>query len=229
MSDLTDFFPATGGGSLVSYDPLTLNRVNVSAYSLKSKYSFSANVDATNDYYFWYPFAQSTYGQTGAYTDLTLNSSAFQTIVDITNIGKGGKLICVIGPTVVYNTTVTFKITIDGTSTEIEYTNLLGNVFGPMKGVLGGILAGDPIKTTTNSGEIASPFNGGYNAYRHREYISNSNGFANSNYNNFWSLPTTFDGINQIQFKDTCKVEIKANTANSSTYFNRAGVIVVPN
>ena len=35
MSDLTDFFPATGGGSLVSYDPLTLNRVAVYATNLK--------------------------------------------------------------------------------------------------------------------------------------------------------------------------------------------------
>ena len=229
MSDLTDFFPATGGGSLVSYDPLTLNRVNVQMYSLKSKYSQSARIDSTNDYYFWDPFTLNTYGQTGAYTDLTLNSSAFQTIVDITNTGKGGKLICIIGPAVDYNVTVTFKITIDGTSTEIEYTNLLTNMFGDARGVLGGILAGDPVVTTTNTGQIASPFNGGYNAYRHRDYITNSNGFANSNYNNIWTLPTTFDGINQIQFKDTCKVEIKANTASSLTYANRAAVIVVPN
>tara|TARA_B110000858_G_C17710379_1_gene430268 strand:+ start:94 stop:783 length:690 start_codon:yes stop_codon:yes gene_type:complete len=229
MSDLTDFFPATGGGSLVSYDPLTLNRVNIETNYLKSKYSYTATVNPSNDYYFWAPFAQTTYGQTGAYTDLTLNSSAFQTIVDITNTGKGGKLICIIGPAVDYNVTVTFKITIDGTSTEIEYTNLLTSMFGDARGVLGGILAGDPVVTTTNTGQIASPFNGGYNAYRHRDYITNSNGFANSNYNNIWTLPTTFDGINQIQFKDTCKVEIKANTASSSTYFNRAGVIVVPN
>ena len=102
-------------------------------------------------------------------------------------------------------------------------------MFGAARGVLGGILAGDPVVTTTNTGQIASPFNGGYNAYRHRDYITNSNGFANSNYNNIWSLPTTFDGINQIQFKDTCKVEIKANTPTSTGYFNRAGVIVVPN
>jgi len=229
MSDLTDFFPAAGGGSLVSYDPLTLNRVNVETNYLKSKYSLTARIGPENDYYFWQPFAATTYGQTGAYTDLTLNSSAFQTIVDITNTGKGGKLICIIGPAVDYNVTVTFKITIDGTSTEIEYTNLLANMLGDARGVLGGILAGEPVVTTTNTGQIASPFNGGYNAYRHYSYISNSNGFANSAYNNTWSLPTTFDGINQIQFKDTCKVEIKANTPTSTTYFNRAGVIVVPN
>ena len=227
MSDLTDFFPATGGGSLVSYDPLTLNRVNIETNYLKSKYSYTATVNPSNDYYFWAPFAQTTYGQTGAYTDLTLNSSAFQTIVDITNTGKGGKLVCIIGPAVDINVTVTFKITIDGTATEIEYTNAYNN--NAMRGCLGGLLAGEPSISTSNTGQIASPFNGGYNAYRHRDYITNSNGFANSNYNNIWTLPTTFDGINQIQFKDTCKVEIKANTASSSTYFNRAGVIVVPN
>ena len=227
MSDLTDFFPATGGGSLVSYDPLTLNRVNVQMYSLKSKYSPSARIDSTNDYYFWDPFTFNTYGQTGAYTDLTLNSSAFQTIVDITNTGKGGKLVCVIGPAVDINVTVTFKITIDGTATEIEYTNAYNN--NAMRGCLGGLLAGEPVISTSNSGQIASPFNGGYSAYRDRTTITNSNGFANSYIGNTWSLPTTFDGINQIQFKDTCKVEIKANTASSSTYANRAAVIVVPN
>ena len=140
MSDLTDFFPATGGGSLVSYDPLTLNRVAVYANNLKSKYSSSVSYNSTLSQ-FWYgvynaPYA--SYGTNGAYIDMTLNSTSFQQIVSVSNVGKGGKLICVIGPTVAQNTTVTFKITIDGTATEIEYTNLFTSSMRP---VLGGILA----------------------------------------------------------------------------------------
>lgn len=163
-SNLTDFFPAGGGGgggSLVSYDPLTLNRVNVSETYMVSKYVQNAFLPTTHNY-FWQSMtnnAASGLGQVGAAIDMTTSSNAFQTIVDITNTGKGGKLICVVGPCVEVNVVVTFKITIDGTATEIEYTNLQGF---RMRGVLGGILAGRPDTSSTTSGLTASPFDGKY-------------------------------------------------------------------
>ena len=231
-SNLTDFFPAGGGGgggSLVSYDPLTLNRVNTLETWMVTKYSQAAYVDSTHNY-FWSSMTNnglSGFGQVGAAIDMATSSSAFQTIVDITNTGKGGKLICVAGPCVELNVVVTFKITIDGTATEIEYTNLQGF---RMRGMLGGILAGRPDTSSTTSGLTASPFDGKY--YHMRSATggaSNSNGFATMDITNRWSLPTVFDGINQIQFKDTCKVEVKANMTDTADNRNKAGVIVVPN
>jgi hypothetical protein len=226
MSNLTDFFPA---GSLVSYDPLTLNRVNVSETYMVSKYTNSAWYNCTNQV-FWNSMtnnAASGLGQVGAAIDMATSSSAFQTIVDITNTGKGGKLICVAGPCVEVNVVVTFKITIDGTATEIEYTNLQGL---RMRGMLGGILAGRPDNNSTTSGLTASPYDGKYYHFRNSTGgASNSNGFACSEVTNYWSLPTVFDGINQIQFKDTCKVEVKANMTDTSSNRNKAGVIVLPN
>jgi hypothetical protein len=232
MSDLTDFFPAGGsggGGSLVSYDPLTLNRVNAIENLFVSKYGQSGFFSTTHNY-FWQSMTNngvSGFGQVGAAIDMATSSSAFQTIVDITNTGKGGKLICVVGPCVEVNVVVTFKITIDGTATEIEYTNLKGF---RMRGALGGILAGRPDTTSTTSGTVSSPFDGRY--YHSRNSTggsSNSNGFASGDVGNYWSLPTVFDGINQIQFKDTCKVEVKANMTDTASNRNKAGVIVLPN
>jgi hypothetical protein len=232
MSNFSTFFPSAGGGggSLVSYDPLTLNRVNADELLFVSKYVQSAFLPSTHNY-FWQSMTNATYGslygQVGAAIDMTTSSNAFQTIVDITNTGKGGKLICVVGPCVEVNVVVTFKITIDGTATEIEYTNLQGF---RMRGALGGILAGRPDTTSTTSGLTASPFDGKY--YHSRSSTggaSNSNGFASGDVGNYWSLPTVFDGINQIQFKDTCKVEVKANMTDTASNRNKAGVIVVPN
>ena len=229
MSDLTDFFPATGGGSLVSYDPLTLNRVAVYATSLKSKYASSASI-ASNNGTFWngiYYAAYAAQGVNGAWIDMSLNSTSFQQIVSVSNVGKGGKLICVIGPTVAQNTTVTFKITIDGTATEIEYTNLFTSAMRPF---LGGILAGNPQIGTTNVGLIASPFDGGEQNIKSFTEATNSNGFANASaLVNMFSLPTTFDGINQIEFKNTCVVEVKANIPSGSSQADKTGVIIVPN
>ena len=226
MSDLTDFFPAAGGGSLVSYDPLTLNRVNVYPPYLFSKYAYNAVYNSQNTG-FYTSITSTTYGQTGAALALATSSSVFQTIVDITNTGKGGKLVCVLGPAVGQNITVTFKITIDGTATEIEYTNIYNLA---MRGCLGGILAGKPVVSGSNYDQISSPYNGAYNHARSTTTSSNSNGFANTGSNiNFFSLPTVFDGINQIQFKDTCKVEVKANVSTTSNMANTASVIIVPN
>jgi len=228
MSDITTFFPAAGGGGGISKDPLTLNRVNVAASLLRSKNSQGGVTNATlgnlnGD--FWGSFTSTLYGSTGAAIQMTSASTAFQQIISVTNTGKGGKLIAVIGPDVTQNTVVTFRITIDGTATEIEYTN---GYASRMRGCLGGILAGEPRYQANDQLQGLSPFEGGYWAARDPSTGSNSSGFATSSGNQArFALPTVFDSINQIQFDDTCVVEVKANLTTSVLNRRYTGVILI--
>ena len=52
MSELTDFFPAAGGGSLVSYDPLTLDRTIAQYQNITIK-SASTSVQYSSGTTFW--------------------------------------------------------------------------------------------------------------------------------------------------------------------------------
>lgn len=232
MSNFSTFFPTSGasaGGNVISKDPLTLNRVNVAASLLRSKNSVNAVTNATIGNIngnFWGSFTSTLYGQTGAAIQMASASTAFQQIISVTNTGKGGKLIAVIGPDVPQNTVVTFRITIDGTATEIEYTNGYG---ARMRGCLGGILAGEPRYQPNDQLQGLSPFDGGYWTARDPSTGSNSSGFATSsgNFSRF-ALPTVFDGINQIQFDDTCVVEVRANfTAAGLSSELYTGVILI--
>jgi len=232
MSDFTDFFPAagttpSGGGSASSSDPLTLNRIQVRDDLLKLK--SGANSFYTTDMEnFWSYLGANPYGQLGAVKQLTGLTSTFQEVVNVTNTGKGGKLVAVIGPRMGTGTVLTFKITIDGTATEIETTSSINQ---QMRFCLGGILAGNPVTTTLTeaAAQIASPFNGGYYHNWADTFSSNANGFVSAASTNHWSVPTTFNQVNQILFKDTCIVEIKGPTINGNATMNKTGVVIIPN
>ena len=95
-----------------------------------------------------------------------------------------------------------------------------------MRGCLGGILPGEPRYQPNDQLQGLSPFDNGYWTARDPSTGSNSSGFATSagNFSRF-SVPAVFDGINQIQFDDTCVVEIKANFAAFYNAFT--GVVLI--
>ena len=227
----SQFFPAagttpSGGGSASSSDPLTLNRIQVRDDLLKLKRG-PGTVDGADALAFWSYLGANPYGQLGAVKQLAASQNTFQEVVNVTNTGKGGKLVAVIGPLTSTGTVVTFKITIDGTATEIEATSSINQT---MRFCLGGILAGNPVSVnnTTITGQIASPFNGGYYFSWADTFSSNANGFVSSASTNYWSIPTTFNQVNQIVFTDTCKVEIKANVSGTTNQV-KSGVVIIPN
>ena len=227
----SQFFPAagttpSGGGSASSSDPLTLNRIQVRDDRLILKRSPNT-VSDSNTTQFWSYLGNNNKGQLGAVKQLTGLTSTFQEVVNVTNTGKGGKLVAVIGPSTSTATVLTFKITIDGTTTEIEATSNIDS----MRFCLGGILAGNPVSTTLTeaAAQIASPFNGGYYFSWENSFSSNASGFASTNKENYWSVPIIFNQVNQIVFTDTCKVEIKVPTMNGNAITNKAGVVIIPN
>lgn len=223
MSDLTDFFPAASGGSFVSYDPLTLDRTAVYGGNLgmKSSYYQTKNTSSTN---FWSYYEDYSDG-VGDYVQLPTTTSVYQTIVDVTNTGKGGKLLNIIAPLLNTGNTLTFKITIDGTETLIPVVGISQLT----RLVLGGLVEGRPVN---NSGTYGPSY-----TYRSGAYDNN---FANQkNYSGFYTsgvgyfmIPTSPAKTNHIEFKDSCKVEmIYTGTLpnNWGTIDQRGGAMIIQN
>ena len=222
MSDLTDFFPAASGGSFVSYDPLTLDRTAVPGANISMKTNYNASQNPTGTQ-FWLYYEDYSDG-VGDYVQLPTTTSVYQTIVDVTNTGKGGKLLNIISPLLYTSNTLTFKITIDGTETLIpvvgisSYTRL----------VLGGLLEGKPV--------VPGTYGPAY-TYRSGSYDNN---FGNQkNYNGFYysgtqyfMIPTRPQQTNHIEFKDSCKVEM-IYTGTLASYWGttdyRGGAMIIQN
>lgn len=220
MSDLTDFFPAAGGGSLVSYDPLTLDRTIAQLQNITIKHSSTAAQYASG-IQFWNYYEN---GGIGDYVQLPTTTSVYQTIVDVTNTGKGGKLLNIISPLLFTSNTFTFKITIDGTETLIPIT---ASIDFRSRLILGGLLEGIPT-SNTNYGPAFSYRSGSYsNNFGNQK---NYNGFYTAGGNAFYMIPTDPGKVNHIEFKDSCKIEViytgTLPSYYSSTDYNAGAMII---
>ena len=96
MSVLTDFFPAaSGGGGGVTSNPNDLHKTYVHPNDLRFGSSTASSSGS-----FWTQ-AMPVFGTKGLTTNnLTLpsDSTAYATMIDVTNTGKGGTLQTVVGP-----------------------------------------------------------------------------------------------------------------------------------
>ena len=223
MSDLTDFFPAAGGGSLVSYDPLTLDRTIAQLQNITIKHTTTA-VQYASGATFW-QYYETHSGGVGDYVQLPTTTSVYQTIVDVTNTGKGGKLLNVISPLLFTSNTFTFKITIDGTETLIPITVSIDQY---SRLILGGLLEGTT-SSNTNYGPAFSYRSGSYN--NRTGFQKNYNGFYNPG-NSLYIIPTDPGKVNHIEFKDSCKVEVIYTGTLPSYYSNtdyNAGAMIIQN
>ena len=216
MSDLTDFFPAAAsGGSLVSYDPLTLDKTfnQAGGNTLGIKRGTSA-FSFTGDGVFWTYYADQSSG-VGTYNgSLPNTTSVYQTIVDITNTGKGGKLFNIISPMLQAGASFTFKITIDGTATLIPISSVSVNY---TRYVLGGLIEGRPSGSTSDRayGPNFTYRSGAYNSYFDTQ--RNDDGFYSPGFQNL-SIPTSPTKVNHIEFKDSCKIEVIYSAINIYYY-----------
>ena len=230
MSVLTDFFPAaSGGGGGVTSNPNDLHKTYVHPNDLR----FGSST-ASSSASFWTQ-AMPVFGTKGLTTNnLTLpsDSTAYATMIDVTNTGKGGTLQTVVGPSH-YNqnnpsvpSDVTFKFTIDGTVTEIVSQGSITSGLTQDRPILGALVPGNA--TTTygfpyygNSPATAwnQPFD--YNGFR------SINGFNGSIP---MHLPTSFNLLNRIVFTDTFKLEIKSTgTIHQNSEWNKCGLTITIN
>jgi hypothetical protein len=230
MSKFTDYFPtAGGGGSTISNDPSTMDR-NVVVRQKLSVHQGNG-VEIRSDLSTFWDALKTTLADSdpiGSYVSMPFSSQAYQTIVDLSYPGVGGKLFNVIGPCLVtgYQQLCTFKITIDGTATEIEYQM----IFNDARPLLGDFLTGRLTGATYPGGvSIGSTntFNGRGSSTGQRGAF---NGFSNLSNSNELLVPSTFSGFSYITFEDTCKVEIKNSYGiNQSVNRNNAAALYLLN
>ena len=227
MSNFTTFFPsAGGGGDTTSSDPKGMDRHYIDPEHLIITQAGSATEYDSTEAGFWDRISSSTVTGSDPVSSTVLlpnDSSSYQTVVDISNVGKGGGLYNVIGPILLTfgspaTKVLTFKITIDGTATEIVYENLVNDT----RPLLGGFLTGREGFTTSygsNGGDTISS-NNYYNGRGVASDKGASGGFFQMAYSeNNLSVPASFAGFSHVKFEDTCKVEIKVVGPVTGTQF----------
>ena len=217
MSNFTTFFPsAGGGGSTTSSDPKGMDRHYIDTEHLMLTRAGSGTTYDSTETGFWDRISSSTVTGSDPVSStivLPTDSSAYQTVVDISNVGIGGGLYNVIGPSLVGEASaptrvLTFKITIDGTATEIVYDMIKYNA----RPLLGGFLTGREGFNTSygSSGGDTISSNNYYNGRGVASDKGATGGFFQEAFSeNTLTVPASFSGFSHVKFEDTCKVEIK--------------------
>jgi hypothetical protein len=229
MSNLTDFFPSTGGSSDIT-DPKLLPRLQVTASGLVMKNlqaAISTSATTNLSYQFWTPFFSANFNESFSGLELSTTFNTYETILDVSSSTNGGYLHYVIGSSIGNAATETYKITVDGVATELVRTATSGT-----RGILGWVApGGNPlISAAGNPGGGGSMGEQGYYMSivgNQSDYPSNANidnGFIWSA-NSYYTLPNAPWAYPALKFKETLKVEIKrSNRQTSSVAYNYAGV-----
>ena len=231
MSDFTDFFPAagaaSGGSGGLTSDPNDLERAYWEATFIKGNYADNSRTAA-----FWNNIIPvfGTRGMMGTHVVLPADSTTYQTVIDVTNTGKGGTINNVVGPGRQKNTNdgtaneITFKFTVDGTVTEILANATNAQIGYQQRVVFGSYLVG------ANGGDTAYWSNKNVGNFWNNPY--NYNGFvgiSSASYANIF-IPDNLFRLNRIIFKDTFKLEVKASSFIAQTlYYNYCGIVMTTN
>lgn len=229
MSNLTDFFPSTGGSSDIT-DPKLLPRLQVVALGLKMKNYFqaiSSSDQASLSYQFWAPFFATSLNESFSGLELSTTFNTYETILDVSSSTNGGYLHHVIGSSIGNAATETYKITVDGVATEIVRTATAGT-----RGILGWVApGGDPLVNANGNpgGSGSMGEQGYYMSILGQQSITPANSNINNGFifssNSHYILPNAPWAYPALKFKETLKVEIKrSNRQTSIVSYNYAGV-----
>ena len=221
MTDLTDFFPAASGGGGLTSDPNDLERAYWEPTYIQGNYADNSRTAA-----FW----SNVIPVFGTHVVLPADSTTYQTVIDVTNTGKGGTINNVVGPGRQKNTNdgtaneITFKFTVDGTVTEILANATGAQIAYTQRPIFGSYVVG------ANGAETAYWSNKNFGNYWSSPY--NYNGFvgiSSASYPNVF-IPDNLFRYNRIIFKDTFKLEVKASSFIAQTlYYNYCGIVMTTN
>ena len=229
MSNLTDFFPSTGGSSDIT-DPKLLPRLQVASGGLvmKTYYSgLSSSIESNLSYQFWTPFFSANFNESFSGLQLSNTFNTYETILDVSSSTNGGYLHHVIGSSIGNAATETYKITVDGVATEIVRTATAGT-----RGILGWVApGGDPLVNANGNpgGSGSMGEQGYYMSILGQQSITPANSNINNGFifssNSHYILPNAPWAYPALKFKETLKVEIKrSNRQTSIVSYNYAGV-----
>ncbi|MDC1200148.1 hypothetical protein N8078_01065 [bacterium] len=228
MSDLTDFFPSTGGSSDIT-DPKLMPRIAVGPVSQARWMKVSANYAASDGTTsFWDAFTAASLSEEMSMLTLSATFNTYETVLDVSSSTNGGYLNYILGSYIQAGQTETYKITVDGVATEIVRAPPTGA--GYQSSVLGWVSPGKGSTSQTQAGGPGamgeqSAFTSTY-AIENTAVLNNnvSNGFFYSK-NNAYTLPNSPWAYPNLRFKETLKVEIKrSGRYSSSTIYNNTAV-----
>lgn len=221
MANISDFFPAAGGGGGVFVtNPLELPRYSFT--NLEMKYANSAATVDVSSSSFWtyWDYTRSSATLTAADT--------YVTVGEVTSSTNGGFLINVIGNGVATGTgTVTFRITVDGTAYTITSGDVPGSYPARNWACLGYFLAGvQPQNATSYDARRSEHLNSYWGS-------TNNNGMLDNGFFKGWDytygtvpIDDIFSGP-KLKFESTIKVEVKSSVYATSYERDRTGCTIV--
>ena len=226
MSNLTDFFPSTGGSSDIT-DPKLMPRLATGPVSSTRYIRANGSVDSDGTSNFWNSFSGVALSEEMSMLTLSATFNTYETVLDVSSSTNGGYLNYILGSYISGGQTETYKITVDGVATEIVRAPPSDSQY--QSSILGWVAPGYGIDSTTtrvsgSMGEQSAKTNSWSISTSSTAYNNVVNGF-NYVYNNAYTLPNSPWAYPNLRFKETLKVEIKrSGRYSSSTTYNNTAV-----
>ena len=218
MSNLTDFFPSTGGSSDIT-DPKLMPRL-ANGPVASTRYLKGSNGAMNNDGItaFWDAFSGVALSEEMSMLTLSATFNTYETVLDVSSSTNGGYLNYILGSYISGGQTETYKITVDGVATEIVRAPPSNSQY--QSSILGWVAPGYGVDGTTtrvsgSMGEQSAKTSTYNQPTSTTEYTNAVNGFVYV-YANAYTLPNSPWAYPNLRFKETLKVEIKRSGQYSS-------------
>ena len=222
MSTITGLISVGGGGggaTNIVTNPTHLYKEVATQYNIEFKYGTTLYDPTSNN--FW-TFMLANYNW-GYYAECT-TADTYVTVADITSATNGGFLHSFIGVGTIDGESTTMRFTVDGTATEITYSNGSGTTAAHYCPIMGGFYPNP--QTTTDQ----APFNTADLSVQQGAYLSAdpSNGWYAGSISNGIAYPFISHNMDmsRLRFESSLKIEVKKSAINATANNNKAGAVI---